>query len=110
MRRENIELTIQLMGSAGLPLHAQGKQIESVIDRRSNRITPACAGKTFINPYLLSMDEDYPCMRRENFYKSVFVKYGRGLPLHAQGKLCKSFIWADCYRITPACAGKTMKK
>ena len=48
-------------------------------------------------------------MRRENQKEELQVNDYLGLPLHAQGKLIFHHFLACLRRITPACAGKTIR-
>ena len=48
-------------------------------------------------------------MRGEDEVSAELAADGRGSPPHARGRLQKSFPYSCLIRITPACAGKTVK-
>ena len=107
MRREYYNWGFTLDGYLGLPLHAQGIQINNFYVDGVKGITPACAGNTrsLIRPSFCSWD--YPCMRREYAYDMQKKIMGEGLPLHAQGILRLLNQATEDDGITPACAGNT---
>ena len=72
------------------------------------RITPACAGKTLNVSFTVIIWQDHPRVCGENFLLTHMTRRLRGSPPRVRGKL-KGFICErDAFRITPACAGKTL--
>ena len=94
----------------GLPLHTQGIQQITGKNLGEAGITPAYAGNTSRNAYLLAKVWDYPCIRREYTRVAIVVVGNPGLPLHTQGILYaqKNGEWVQ--GITPAYAGNTLKQ
>ena len=74
------------------------------------RITPACAGKTILQIVGESDIEDHPRLRGENQQSFMKATAVLGSPPLARGKRTHIFFALFCVGITPACAGKTLKK
>ena len=74
------------------------------------RITPACAGKTRMLFRYYDISEDHPRVCGENNYRSWYNRGKRGSPPRVRGKLSLTIRLLTIVRITPACAGKTMKE
>ena len=73
------------------------------------RITPACAGKTWVSSRAWEIFPDHPRMRGEDEL-SVYAEGGwLGSPPHARGRLAGLRGHDRKVRITPACAGKTRR-
>ena len=74
------------------------------------RITPAYAGKSFFISQKFGKLEDHPCVCGEKlvvfFSFTVFI----GSPLRMRGKVANSRIICGLHRITPAYAGKRLKR
>ena len=72
-------------------------------------ITPACAGKTSYNLVRVVIDKDHPRVCGENvlIYHGLFMFLGS--PPRVRGKLSRKNTFTGIRRITPACAGKTMR-
>ena len=88
MRGEDQYAGVPANRRPGSPPHARGRLRACGRRRRSRRITPACAGKTF---RVLVEGQPPP-----------------GSPPHARGRLIPSRLYKRKRRITPACAGKTL--
>ena len=88
----------------------RGKHLQAGRDICKIRITPAGAGKTVKEPFLLSRIEDHPRRCGENLYEFRVREYYAGSPPQVRGKRsqCKSFSLLS--RITPAGAGKTIRR
>ena len=73
-------------------------------------ITPACAGNTTMEATLQLGIRDHPRLRGEYLVSHGFSGSGKGSPPLARGIL--AVINTDKFgvRITPACAGNTLKK
>ena len=87
MRGEDCVVDKWLYRRFGSPPHARGRLAGKSGSAKSNRITPACAGKTAFSKWA----------------STVFA----GSPPHARGRLCRRPVSVSHSRITPACAGKT---
>ena len=94
--------------SPGSPPHARGKVICIHTFTCPLRITPACAGKSERRLGIAYALRDHPRMRGEK----ANIKYDDvcdiGSPPHARGKVPFLNAVKSKYRITPACAGKSI--
>ena len=104
--------TVAVWGSSKQRDHPRmrGENVEArekMLDR--TWITPACAGKTRTWCHTSTFCEDHPRMRGENVALIVSTMQSLGSPPHARGKLIPSKYPESFLRITPACAGKTLK-
>ena len=74
----------------------------------AERITPACAGKTYLLHRAGRCRGDHPRVCGENYISFHVLPVQIGSPPRVRGKLNVGHMdsWAD--RITPACAGKTL--
>ena len=99
-------LTNHLLGSPPL---ARGILIIVRCKCFPNGITPACAGNT--NCFFLCkfLRRDHPRLRGEYSFHTRGLLVNRGSPPLARGILKQMFFSIDCMRITPACAGNTIK-
>ena len=91
----------------GSPPRVRGKPAHASNTQYRNRITPACAGKTWRRYMYGSRAEDHPRVCGENSASTVTRPNCLGSPPRVRGKLpfsCSSFAH---FGITPACAGKT---
>ena len=102
-------LTVKAL-SPGSPPHGRGKVVIRVISKPGVRITPAWAGKSEQNPSGTGPDGDHPRMGGEKFTGSQEELSELGSPPHGRGK--ESSISGGCagIRITPAWAGKRLKR
>ena len=107
---EKLALYNELNNHQGSPPHVRGK-VECVIDTVGMRgITPACAGKSRLFFCSRLNPEDHPRMCGEKRDIRLPGSLGRGSPPHVRGKVdgCAQLWPFD--RITPACAGKRLKR
>ena len=107
MRGEDHELRGLAQNGDGSPPHARGRPPPGGRRLDLLRITPACAGKTWIPLHADYFIRDHPRMRGED---QEFAHPGRlafGSPPHARGRLLQPVELSASARITPACAGKT---
>ena len=74
------------------------------------RITPAFAGKSGSAFQPPPRRGDHPRMRGEKSLKSFTSDFCTGSPPHARGKANNIFSHAGGTRITPACAGKSLRQ
>ena len=87
MRGEDFKKCNFRLDITGSPPHARGRRQDHMPSDVGQRITPACAGKTFSSSYMGARP--------------------RGSPPHARGRRHHAYGKALAVRITPACAGKT---
>ena len=90
----------------GSPPHARGKGKKGTGSTFRQRITPACAGKSWPRRLPPRRSWDHPRMRGEKATRCLTASRKRGSPPHARGKGFASFERLHSIRITPACAGK----
>ena len=88
----------------------RGKQVVDKVGDLKERITPAHAGKTFMCTYRGITTTDHPRTCGENRTKSRLSKSYSGSPPHMRGKLLCEVLSFHSHRITPAHAGKTLRK
>ena len=94
----------------GSPPHVRGKVIKPGFRRAQTRITPACAGKRHCNGLAQFVDWDHPRMCGEKGFESGVSSIQRGSPPHVRGKGFFACPAIDKPGITPACAGKRLKR
>ena len=87
MRGEDHDGNSHHCRDVGSPPHARGRQNVSLFGSFGGRITPACAGKTFLIRNVAMQSGDHPRMRGEDCSALASEEFWDG--------------------ITPACAGKT---
>ena len=92
----------------GSPPHARGRHIDALVLDDKVRITPACAGKTPPARRSRIPQRDHPRMRGEDLRRRNRSPFINGSPPHARGRPSTIFRRRQTYRITPACAGKTL--
>ena len=107
MRGEDMILVNIVNASAGSPPHARGRRKKRLTVGSEARITPACAGKTFVLSTSTASRGDHPRMRGEDFYQLDTQLDWLGSPPHARGRHALKTSFRKDVRITPACAGKT---
>ena len=73
-----------------------------------SRITPACAGKTFISDIMVMRARDHPRMCGKNVRIAALEISCVGSPPRVREKRDIWFKPNGGYGITPACAGKTL--
>ena len=70
----------------GSPPHARGKAFEHTCDNIVDRITPACAGKSYYDKERGLSLQDHPRMRGEKVCETSELCERLGSPPHARGK------------------------
>ena len=102
--------SVILMTMRGSPLRMRGKgfRIESL--RIFFGITPAYAGKRQHLPRRQLWHRDHPCVcgEKPNYLFQSLV--AQGSPLRMRGKVDILLLKCYCHRITPAYAGKRLKR
>ena len=105
---ENAAGTARGIQSSGSPPRVRGKLIRQKAWGATDRITPACAGKTDNSGIFLTRVRDHPRACGENAAHSRTKKRWRGSPPRMRGKPVISQIDSRPPPITPAHAGKTL--
>ena len=106
---ENMVTPIKLYFWLGSPPRVRGKRfIESSLPKH-DRITPACAGKTYYENRAQRTLQDHPRVCGENLRRCQIFRGLTGSPPRVRGKLNRSCTIVSFTRITPACAGKTKR-
>ena len=95
--------------SQGSPPRVRGKEHFRQKNTHTRRITPACAGKR--RPYicLCLAPEDHPRVCGEKRQTFKIFQLHLGSPPRVRGKAKKAVETALSARITPACAGKSVR-
>ena len=109
MRGEDHRLTIGKWVAGGSPPHARGRQEEFSVSSIAIGITPACAGKTLPLIVFCRRIRDHPRMRGEDRTRLFAGIELHGSPPHARGRHNCRWRRRRTSRITPACAGKTLR-
>ena len=95
---------------SGSPPRVRGKLQGGAFRGSARGITPACAGKTRLNPERAYRTKDHPRVCGENGVRCTKKFCDAGSPPRVRGKLILILILILILRITPACAGKTLRK
>ena len=74
------------------------------------RITPACAGKSLERYTSIGRCQDHPRVCGEKISAACFRSLPRGSPPRVRGKASRGISRYLTRRITPACAGKRLKR
>ena len=106
---ENALSVVNLDDSTGSPPHVRGKLTILCVRVDRHGITPACAGKTLLRPFLPFQLWDHPRMCGENCKRLLPACRAAGSPPHVRGKRFYPAFRRQQRGITPACAGKTAK-
>ena len=106
------KLVLRIVGGLclGSPPHVRGKVGFSVPVQMFSGITPACAGKSQQLDQRRNRKQDHPRMCGEKFDALPLEIRQKGSPPHVRGK--EKGISGEGHgdRITPACAGKRLKR
>ena len=101
-----VELVLCCMVS-GSPPRVRGKAANADALKNSDRITPACAGKSHRSSPRKTPAQDHPRVCGEKAYDYEDEEIVEGSPPRVRGKESLQKFSQDCNRITPACAGKS---
>ncbi len=93
----------------GSPPRARGTRIPARDQGRGSRITPACAGNTWLDFFGPPETGDHPRVRGEHPESNFPNSASRGSPPRARGTHTGRGAPARVRRITPACAGNTTR-
>ena len=96
--------------SVGSPPHVRGKGFIKWRWKTSLGITPACAGKRLLGRAACGDAPDHPRMCGEKLPFAAANPRPRGSPPHVRGKVFDIFRPEARIGITPACAGKRLKR
>ena len=107
---ENYVINIVMCLKQGSPPQVRGKL--RTLKRPCNRfrITPAGAGKTHFNDLERRKPEDHPRRCGENTLSSEVPHFTPGSPPQVRGKRIDRIHRSGLFGITPAGAGKTLKR
>ena len=94
----------------GSPPHVRGKGKSSIGFISFLRITPACAGKSYQVSACQRQREDHPRMCGEKELELIPKRQLKGSPPHVRGKVALFVLALLAPGITPACAGKRLKR
>ena len=97
-------------GVQGSPPRARGKVFLRFLAGEEYGITPACAGKRRCEPKRLCAGRDHPRVCGEKVVRVSETNRTGGSPPRVRGKAIPSSIFIVLSGITPACAGKRLKK
>ena len=86
----------------------RGKDIDKLLNMGGERITPACAGKSYYGPASGVETGDHPRVCGEKFWNLQENSSVPGSPPRVRGKVSIQPLPPVCHRITPACAGKSL--
>ena len=92
------------------PPRMRGKAINGVSQRKDRRITPAYAGKSAPDRPTPRRPADHPRVCGEKFLCIAEPVCGLGSPPRMRGKVTRLYALADKEGITPAYAGKRLKR
>ena len=92
------------------PPHTREKLYYTLMKLSTPRIAPAYAGKTLRSNIALPYHKDHPRIRGENVHWLPTGLRRAGSPPHTRGKHKIVFRYEFRPRITPAYAGKTLRK
>ena len=106
---ENVEKLASNPLPQGSPPRVRGKLKSARASSRVPRITPACAGKTLFLSFQHFVNQDHPRVCGENVCLACALLFATGSPPRVRGKLFIMSIISTRRRITPACAGKTLR-
>ena len=87
----------------------RGKASVAVIKISTPRITPACAGKSQQLLFFFYQHSDHPRVCGEKYPKPTWKQNSLGSPPRVRGKVTDNLFLTANNRITPACAGKSIK-
>ena len=94
----------------GSPPRVRGKVCMTTLWTSQNGITPACAGKSITAVLPSQIARDHPRVCGEKQWKTCRELLSQGSPPRVRGKACHSCRDDIACGITPACAGKRLKR
>ena len=94
----------------GSPPRVRGKEKNQSESDQKRRITPACAGKSSVHTRRSGTNGDHPRVCGEKLLEQTRHFRLLGSPPRVRGKVLLAFLLIFVGRITPACAGKRLKR
>ena len=94
----------------GSPPRVRGKVEEDNPALLAERITPACAGKSYLPYRSQPAQKDHPRVCGEKPPVAFMMNFVMGSPPRVRGKGVDVSSRQSGIRITPACAGKSLRK
>ena len=107
---ENLHIPAATVKEKGSPPQVRGKLVTVAAHDAGRRITPAGAGKTVAEALGMTPAKDHPRRCGENAPLRSAHPRCAGSPPQVRGKLVDIVVWVVGLRITPAGAGKTLKR
>ena len=107
---EKAGMGVQHHKRRGSPPRVRGKGTRTHACTRVYRITPACAGKSEAKEFACKDGRDHPRVCGEKHFPHGISITLRGSPPRVRGKESPSDKFKFDCRITPACAGKRLKR
>ena len=97
-------------GSKGSPPRVRGKALDALVRHHAGGITPACAGKSSRPTAFCARCRDHPRVCGEKYFALIHSESFGGSPPRVRGKVAGVCACNVVQRITPACAGKRLKR
>ena len=97
-------------GCRGSPPRVRGKGSKKALPERPKGITPACAGKRLKNNGIWRFRRDHPRVCGEKCHVQTFQSNQLGSPPRVRGKGLIPAALMSFTGITPACAGKSLRR
>ena len=105
MRGDKADKDINNAVREGSPPHARGQVADQMIHPHHHRITPACAGTSYLKGWGSKRTQDHPRMRGDKLLQNNTRNKCQGSPPHARGQGFPYIKKLPPFGITPACAG-----
>ena len=96
-------------GGGGSPPRVREEHIAALPPRRFQGITPACAGRTLTQCGACGRSQDHPRVCGKNDLSLGLIDKSIGSPPRVREELPPSCLLPLVLRITPACAGRTLR-
>ena len=87
----------------------RGKRHDGISDRVTNRLIPACAGKTAAGRRISQDAWAHPRVCGENLSGTFYQDFDKGSSPRVRGKHRDGDLCRYCGGLIPACAGKTLR-
>ena len=107
---EKEQISIRQNDPKGSPPHVRGKVSSDSAVLTMPGITPACAGKSTTRDIIDNQNQDHPRMCGEKHACPSGRPRAWGSPPHVRGKVRLCIPCPNAEGITPACAGKRLKR
>ena len=107
---EKFQKPIDMLQDMGSPPRGRGKVLEFALVFRWCRITPAWAGKRLLPSWRDTREWDHPRVGGEKLAQESCARFRQGSPPRGRGKAGSTVSAGLPNRITPAWAGKRLKR